>query len=126
MAEAFLGQCWELYAGAAIFAIPQVLRIFESRFPRSQRVAILVPGGIVKTVLMLFVGAWFFSEFHRRLSSTHLLTYGFVILGLPAILFALLEMLGRDGKRRKESWLQRFIGLGILILGVLFVFGRVS
>ena len=49
-----------------------------------------------------------------------------MILGLPALVFAVLELIGRDGKKRKESWLQRFVGLGVLILGVLFVFGRVA
>ena len=126
MAEAFLGECWELYAGAALFAVPQVLRIYENRFPNSERLYRLIPGGIVKTVLMLFVGAWFFSEFAHRFSSTHLLTYGFVILGLPALMFAVLELIGRDGEERQETWLQRFVGLGVLILGVLFVFGRVT
>jgi hypothetical protein len=126
VAVAYLGECWELWAGAALFAVPQILGIYESRFPNSERLHRVLPGGIAKTVLMLFVGQWFFIQFHERVSSAHLLTYGFVILGLPSLAFSALELVGRDGEDPDETWLHRLAGLGILLLGVLFVLGIVT
>jgi hypothetical protein len=126
VAIAYLGDCWELWAGAAIFAIPQVLKIYENKFPNHKGLFKLLPGGILKTVAMLFIGKWFFQIFSSHVSSQHLLAYGFVVLALPATGISLVEIVGREGESRTETWVHQLAGVAILILGVLFVLGKIS
>jgi hypothetical protein len=125
-AIAYIGDCWELWVGAALFVVPQVLCIYERRFPNSESLYRVLPGGIVKTVTMMFVGQWFFLLFREHVSTANLLAYGFVFLGLPSLALSLAELFGRDGDDPRDAWWRQLGGTGVLAIGVLFVFGYFS
>ena len=56
LAYAFIGSCWQLWVGAVLFFVPQVLSIYERSFPNSERLNAILPEGIVKVLVMLVVG----------------------------------------------------------------------
>ncbi len=56
---AFIGNCWQLWVGAVLFAVPQLLAIYERKFPNSVRLHGLLPSGIVKVLFMLVIGSLF-------------------------------------------------------------------
>ena len=49
VAVPFIGSRWQLYVGAVLFVVPQVLSIFENRFPNWPGVYAVLPRGILKT-----------------------------------------------------------------------------
>jgi hypothetical protein len=51
-----VGMSWQLWVGAALFVIPQVLAVFEERYPNSAALYAALPKGLVELVLMLSVG----------------------------------------------------------------------
>ena len=50
-----VGPSWQLWVGTALFAIPQVLSIFEDRLPHWPALSRALPKGLVETVVMLLV-----------------------------------------------------------------------
>jgi hypothetical protein len=48
------------------------------------------------------------------------------VLALPATGISLVEIVGREGESRTETWVHQLAGVAILILGVLFVLGKIS
>ncbi|MCW2799841.1 MAG: hypothetical protein JWQ70_1313, partial [Aeromicrobium sp.] len=116
MASAFLGNCWQLWVGAVLFAIPQILSIYERKFPNSTRLHGLMPVGVLKTLVMLIIGTYFarlvFSMLH---SPESVLRNGFLLLSLPGLALSLLGLFGHDGADPKWTWPRQ--ALGTLILG---------
>ncbi len=126
VALAFLGNCWELWAGAAVFMLPPLLEIRPGLLPNHARLRRVLPGGVTKTVAMLFVGQWYFVLFKEHVSAGHLLPYGFVLLSLPGLTLALLELVARDGSRNDDTGAHQLAGLALVVVGVLFVLGRLG
>ncbi|MDQ1522005.1 MAG: hypothetical protein QOI55_3078, partial [Actinomycetota bacterium] len=126
-AIAFVGNCWQLWVGAALFVVPQLVGFAEDRLPNVARLYAVLPRGILKTVVMLFVGAWF-----GRLVSAHvddprrLIADGFVLLALPGLAFTALAFVGRDGKARTMRWQHHLAGAAVLLVGVLSVRGVIG
>ncbi len=61
VATVVVGPSWQLWLGTALFALPQILTIAAARWPSSSGLHQLLPRGLLKLVVMLFVGrrsAW--------------------------------------------------------------------
>jgi hypothetical protein len=125
VALAFIGARWQWAVGGVLFAIPQVVTIYEDLFPRSERLYRRLPRGIVKTVLMLIVGALVASVvFGGGGNKDDVIANAFVILSLPGLVLSGLDLIGRDGEPRQLGWIDRFGGVAILGLGVWLVLFR--
>jgi hypothetical protein len=123
----FIGSRWQLYVGAVLFVVPQVLSIFENRFPNWPGVYAVLPRGILKTVLMLFFGKAFGTLVTSHLHDPRqLIADCFVLLALPGLILSLLDLVARDGAKRELTWLHRIGGTAVLLVGVLFVLGYVG
>jgi hypothetical protein len=119
IAVAFIGVRWQLFVGVTLFLVPQILKVFEDRFPNFTGIHRGLPKGIVKTVLMLIVGAVYAGVvFHRHRAPADLIADAFVLLSLPGLLLSLLDLIGREGPVRDMRWVERFAGAGVLVLGV--------
>jgi hypothetical protein len=122
LAAAFLGECRELWVGAALFALPQMLTIFEDSFPNSSRLHAVLPEGVVKVLVMLVVGTLFGHLVHSMLHSPErMLRDGFVLMALPALLLSLLALVGRDGPAARWTWLRQAIGAVVVAATVWLV-----
>jgi hypothetical protein len=120
-----VGRGWQLWAVAALFIIPQILAVYEERFPSSPALSGVLPRGLLELVLMLFVatavGALLLNTMDEH--SKTFLADSFVILALPGFLLSLLSLFGREGDEAPMGWGKRIAGLGVLITGILLVLG---
>jgi hypothetical protein len=120
-----VGSGWQLWAGAALFIIPQILAVFEERFSNSPALSGVLPRGLLALVLMLFVatavGALLLDTMDEH--SKTFLADGFVILALPGFVLSLLSLFGRTGDEAPIGWGKRVAGLAVLITGILLVLG---
>lgn len=126
-AVAFLGWHWQLWAGAAILLVSQLVSVHEERFPNIPRLHRWLPRGLTKLVLMLFVSAWLGALVLSWLShDRNAAADAFVLLALAGLVISVVETHGRDGEEREETWWRWLAGVGLLILGLAFVFGYVD
>jgi hypothetical protein len=120
-----VGSGWQLWAGAALFIIPQILAVYAERFPNSAALSGVLPRGLLALVLMLFVatavGALLLDTMNEH--ATTFLANSFVILSLPGFVLSLLSLFGRTSDEAPISWGKRIAGLALLITGVLLVLG---
>jgi hypothetical protein len=121
------GPVWQLWVAGLLFLVPQLLSIYERRFPNVPSLYQVMPRGIVKSVLMLFVGAGFGALVTHAISNPHeVVSDGLVLLAIPGTVLSLLDLFGREGKETDLTWTHRIAGLVILGIGVLFVLGFIG
>jgi hypothetical protein len=125
LAYVVIGSSWQLWVGATMFLLPQVLGIFADRFPNDPRLYRVLPKGLVELVTMLFVstaiGALLVAAMNEN--AHDFLANCFILLSLPGLALSLVGLFGREGEDREVGWGKRFAGAGILVLGVLLVQG---
>ncbi|MET7425961.1 MBG domain-containing protein [Dactylosporangium sp. NPDC005555] len=127
VAVPFLGTPWQLWVGAALFGVPQVLSVYEDAFPNLPKLFGFLPKRIVKTVFMMLVGtlsglalAWLIDDPASRIVN------GFVLLSLPGLVFSLIELFGREGEERSQSWRRELAGGAVVAVGIAAAFGVFS
>ena len=127
VAISYLGSCWQLYVGGALFIAPKVLHLVADRLPNSPRLHAVTPHGIVAIVLMLFVGAvvgaivlGYFSSGQEAIRNS------FVLLSLPGLALALLDLFGREGPERELPFRHQLLGIPLVAIGVLLALGVVT
>ncbi|MEA2187205.1 MAG: hypothetical protein QOK16_2216 [Solirubrobacteraceae bacterium] len=120
-----VGASWQLWVGAALFVAPQILAVYGERFPNSPALYRALPKGLVRLVLMLFVGTAVGALLLRWMDehSKTFLADTFVLLSLPGFLLSLLSLFGREGDQPSIGWGKRIAGIAILVAGVLLVLG---
>ena len=125
VAVAFIGPCWQLFVGGALFALPQLAKLLERHLPASPWLFRRKPRGIVKVVLMLEVGAIAATLYFRsHQSGQDIIRNAFVVLAIPGLVLSGIGLVGRHGERRTLRWPDRWAGLAILILGLYLVLRR--
>ena len=124
VAIAYLGNVWPLWIGAALFFIPSVVAAFQGTLPNVPRLVRLIPGGVIKIVLMLCVGkvlgGWLASSIHNP---QDFIDQAFVILAIPSFLLGFAGFFGREGKGWGLNWPMRVGGAVLVGFGVLLVLG---
>lgn len=120
----FVGGSWHLWAGAALYAVPQLLPLVDSRFPESERLFRILPRGLLKSVFMLLVGTLWGRAVATQFDGGDLLRAAFVALPLPGLIMSILALIGRDGPRPTLGWWHRLGGAVIFVAGVLLALGR--
>ncbi|MDX6719596.1 MAG: hypothetical protein QOJ63_1850 [Solirubrobacteraceae bacterium] len=124
-AQIVVGTSWQLWVGAALFVAPQLLALYEERFPNSPRLYRALPKGLVELVLMLFVasavGALLLSTMNENAQT--FLANSFVLLSLPGFLLSLLNLFGREGNERQLGWGKRIGGIAVLVAAILLALG---
>ncbi len=124
VAIAFTGNHWQLWATGLLFLAAQVLSVYEEKFANFPRLYRWLPRGIVKTVVMLFVGTALGTLVLRLVEhSADAALNAFVLLAAASLALSLLSVFGRDGEEPEEGWLRWLGGVGVLGVGVLFVLG---
>lgn len=127
VAVAFLGTPWQLWVGAVLFLVPQVLSVYEDAFPNVPKLFRVLPKRIVKTVFMMFVGtlsglalAWLLEDPASRIVN------GFVLLSLPGLVFSVIELFGREGDTPEQTWRRELAGGAVVAVGIAAAFGVFS
>jgi hypothetical protein len=120
-----IGEHWQLWVGAVLFVIPQILSVYEDVLPNSPALFRALPKGIVELVLMLLVGtavgALLIATMNENAST--FLANSFILLMLPGFALSLIGLFGRDGDEPELGWGKRIAGIPVLIVGVLLALG---
>jgi hypothetical protein len=120
------GTSWQLWLGAALFVVPQVLSVYKDRFPNSPALFRASPRGLVRIVVLL-AAATAIAALLLHTMNEHSATFladSFVILALPGFLIALMPVFGRDGEQAPISWAKRIAGIAILAAGIALALTR--
>ncbi|WP_332666881.1 hypothetical protein [Aeromicrobium sp.] len=116
LSVAFIGNCWQLWVGAVLFVLPQLLSIYERSFPNSARLQGVLPRGILKVLVMLVIGSIFAKLVYSILDDPDsMLRNGFLLMTIPGLVLSALGLFGHDGPDPTWSWPRQ--ALGIVILG---------
>ena len=122
--SAFIGNNWALWVGGAIYLIPKLVALVDDALPNLSIIHRYMPRGILKVVFMLFVARWWGDILGSRVTDPEqMIKVGFVLLGLPGIVFTVLGWFARDSRPWPSTWFTRISGMIVLIVGVLVVFG---
>lgn len=116
LSVAFIGNCWQLWVGAVLFVLPQLLSIYERSFPNSARLHGVLPRGVLKVLVMLVIGSFFAKFVYSILDDPgSMLRNGFLLMTIPGLVLSALGLFGHDGPDPTWSWPRQ--ALGIVILG---------
>ena len=125
-AGAFLGNCWQLWAGVAIFALPQLVALVGDRIPDFARVARAVPRGVTQVLVLVLAGTAIAYLLDARGgdggdADLQVIRTGFVLLAVPAATIELLALLGGDQPARRWTWWRQLAGAGVVVVTVVVV-----
>ena len=119
VAAVYIGNHWQLWAGAVLFFVPQLMSIYDSHFPNFPNATKYVPAGLFKLVLMMVVGLIAVKLLLMVFTEPEdMLLWGFVLLSIPGIVLGVFDLLARDGPKLEITWRLRIIGCFIFAAGV--------
>ena len=97
VAEPFLGNSASLWIGLSIFTIPLLLSLYESRFPKSSRVARWTPKGVIEMITMTTAGYLIARvlNWYPQSATGYVLT-AFIFLGIPGFVLKILPLFAGD------------------------------
>jgi hypothetical protein len=127
VAVSYLGSCWQLYVGGALFILPKILELAADRLPSYPRLDTVTARGIVQVVFLLVVGVMLATVVLGHVESgRQLIRDSFVILALSGAVIAVLELVSRDAPGRELRWQQQLLGIPLIVLGILLALGGIG
>jgi hypothetical protein len=120
-----IGNCWQLWVSAGLFALTQLIWVFPEKFPNSPALYRAIPKGITQFTVFLFgyTIAWLLMTRWLDMESDSFFPDVFVGFGLVGLLLPLPLLFGRSGEARKIGWGKRLLGVAVLVIAVLQVRG---
>jgi hypothetical protein len=106
--SAILGNVWQLWVSAALFALPLTLNLVVDRLPNSPLVWRLVPLGVPSLVMYFLIGTYAGIWIEQWLGETaDYARTSFVAMLAPFTLVGVLYLLGREPKEDEVRWCYR-------------------
>ncbi|MDQ3156707.1 MAG: hypothetical protein M3Q98_08285, partial [Actinomycetota bacterium] len=119
----FAGSRQRIFATGLRTVLFVFLPIYERKFPNSEQLHGLLPGGILKTLIMLIIGSFFAQLVFSILTNPEtMLRSGFLLMTIPGLILSALGLFGHDGPDPEWTWRRQFIGVGILAAILYLVF----
>lgn len=113
----FVGWRPELFIGAALFALPQVLKIWDAKLPNFPKLHRVVPAGLVKLTGLVVAGLLISDMLKSRIDDpAKMAATGFVVLAIPATVQGLLGLIAREGPKPQQTWAHRAVGAILVII----------
>ena len=124
VAEAFIGNNIALWIGAAMYAIPKLIALVAHHFPKSVKLKVWLPAGLLRTVVMLFVARWWASNISSLSEDPATqLQAAFVLLGIPSLVLTSLGWFAGGERKWRSTPVSKGLGIVVLAIGVLTVRG---
>ena len=122
IAAALIGVSWHLFVGAFIFVLPNLLALFQSKFPNSRKLYHLMPQGLVNLCVSLWLGQVALMAITGVFQETpDLAKIGFVLLPIPSLILSILKLFGRHGAEGEPRFYEKpnmgwFYRVGTLLM----------
>jgi hypothetical protein len=127
VAIAFIGNCWQLWVGAVLFVVPQILKIYENSFPNVSVIYNILPRGLLKVLIFMVIGKFLGDYLGDHVSNPlNMILIAFVVMSIPGFIESILGLFGRDGKEYQWNWLTRFGGTAILVVTYMLAMGIIG
>jgi CshA-type fibril repeat protein len=124
VAATFIGNNWALWVGGAMFFIPKVIGKFADQFPNLPRLHRFLPRNLFRVVVMLFISLWWGILVNNRFGeSPNVILYAFVLLSIPGIALGVADWFARDSNEWPSTPVSKFLGVAVLVVGILCVRG---
>jgi surface protein len=119
---AFVGHCWQLYAGTIIFIIPSFVGLFRDKFPNYPKLYQILPSGLPGLGFALLIASASLVVLQSLFGETpEFAKIAFVLLPIPGLLLSLLGIIGRAPHEGDVRWYMRPKNLWIYRLGGVLV-----
>jgi hypothetical protein len=119
---AFVGHCWQLYAGTIIFIIPSFVGLYREKFPNYPRLYHVLPSGLPGLGFALLIASASLVVLQSIFGETpEFAKIAFVLLPIPGLVLSLLAVIGRSPEAGDVRWYMRPHNLWIYRIGGLFV-----
>ena len=122
IATALIGVSWHLFIGAFIFVLPNLLALFQNKFPNSRKLFHLMPQGLVNLCVSLWLGQVALMAITGIFQETSdLARLGFVLLPIPSLILSILKLFGRHGLEGEPRFYEKpnmgwFYRVGTLLM----------
>ena len=123
----FMGNVWQLYAGAAMFITPSLIATYEKNLPKAPSLLKILPSRIPQFTMMLIIGAVYSAWVSTLFNGAATARWGFVLLSIPGFLLSLMHKFAgrREGEdywfnRPSFTWVYR-IGAILTICAAIFL-----
>jgi hypothetical protein len=122
IAAALIGVSWHLFVGAFIFVLPNLLALFQNKFPNSRKLYHLLPQGLVNLCVSLWLGQIALMAITGVFQETpDLAKIGFVLLPIPSLILSILKLFGRHGDEGEPRFYEKpnmgwFYRVGTLLM----------
>ena len=124
VAATFIGNNWALWVGGAMYFIPKVVGQFTDYFPNLAHLHRYLPRNLFRVVVMLFISLWWGILVNNRYGeSPNAVLYAFVFLSVPGIALGITDWFARDSKEWPSTPVSKFLGVAVLVVGILCVRG---
>ncbi len=119
---AFVGHCWQLYAGTIVFIIPSFVRLFRDKFPNYPKLYQILPSGLPGLGFALLIASASLVVLQSLFGETpEFAKIAFVLLPIPGLLLSLLGIIGRAPNEDDVRWYMRPKNLWVYRLGGVLV-----
>lgn len=127
VAVSYLGPCWQLYVGAALFVLPKILALIADRLPTLPQLQVAIPRGVIQIVALLAIGVLLATQvLAEQADGRQLIRNSFVVLSIPGFVVAVLELLSGEFPERTHRWYYQLLGVPVLAVGILLALGIVG
>ncbi len=115
-AGAVIGNCWQLWAGVAIFTAPQLLDLFGVKPSRLAALGHISPRGVLQIFVLVLAGAAIAYQIEAGPGDVRIeaLRTGFVLLAIPGALLELLSTLGETPDESRWTWPRQLAGAALV------------
>jgi hypothetical protein len=113
--HSFVGNCWQFWAGTALYCAPQILGALGTKFERVDMIQKLMPRGITALLVTLLIAAGVMKLVSITTSNDlETVRWVFMLLAVPPLVFAVLESFTTESSK-KTGWAREFLGLGVVV-----------
>ncbi len=124
--SSFFGLGWRTWLMVSLMTLVPFLKITKDRFPNFWWLKHWFPQGVLRTVMMIFVGSWFAQWVLSTSSSPNAARELAPLLMLPGVALGFIDLFGRSGDKWPNSVWNRLVAAGawVFVLGIML--GRFS
>ena len=125
-AGSFFGLGWRTWLVIGFMTVVPFLKLFIDRFPNVPFIHRWFPKGVLRTVIMLWVGAWLAGLILGGDSSPEHTKEMAAFLLLPGMTIGVIDIIGREGGSWPDTLWKRLVGGCLWTFSFLVMFGFVT